>query len=492
MVKKNKPKVEEPIKKEPAAVKDYLTTVKEYLTLGHIQILLLLTTIGILTRFYNLSFKSLWLDEASTLAMSKLSLTEIWNTGFLDNNPPLYHYLTHLMLVFGNSEFVLRFLPALMGIAVIPLIYLIGKELKDKNVGLVAASLMTFSPFALHYAQEAYSYSMVLFVSSLMILFYLKALRNGTRNNWMLFGAFSALSFWTHFYTFVPILVMYIHILITFRNDIFAANISKLKNTAYALIITFVASVPVMYMASYRFFTLTSTAVTYGVLGIALIPETLFRFSGFNWIIAAIYLCLMIVGIIYLSIKDKTMCLLSVMMMILPIVFSVILSSHMTMNPRYLIPLLPFFFVTIACCYPILEKIISNKRLIFGVIGLIILINTTAISSYYTSYSSEDWRGYSEKLTMLTVPGDIVVAVPGYMVSPLRYYYNNATDGTTIMYADTAAEMDVALSQKANHNVYFVVTGDINAANPQGDAVQWLNTKSKALGEYIGIYTFSA
>ncbi len=484
MSKKNKNK-ENIAVKEPATIRDYLRV-------GHIQILIILIAIGAFLRFYNLSNKSLWLDEASTLAMSKLSLMGIWETGFLDNNPPLFHYLTHAMLVLGESEFILRFLPALMGVAVIPIIYLIGKEVKDHNVGLVAAALMTFSPFALHYAQEAYSYSMVLLVSSLMILYYLKAIKTNTTNNWILFGLFSALAFWTHFYTFVPQMVMYIHAIIVSRKEIITREIAKLKNIAYALIITFVVSVPVMYMASYRFFTLTTNPVTYGVLGITLIPETLYRFSGFNQLFAMISLCLLVLGIIYLYVKDKQMCLLSLMMMILPIVFSVILSSHMTMNPRYLIPLLPVFFVTIACCYLIIDKIITDPRLVYVVISVILLINLIPLSTYYTNNSSEDWRGYSAKLSAATTNGDIVVAVPGYISTPLKYYYNNQTDNTIFTGADTAAEMDTALSQKANHNVYFVVTGDISAANPQGDAVQWLNTKSKPLGEYIGIYTFIA
>ncbi len=103
----------------------------------------------------------------------------------------------------------------------------------------------------------------------------------------------------------------------------------------------------------------------------------------------------------------------------------------------------------------------------------------------------EDWRGYAAMLSKATNPGDLVVTVPGYASTPLDYYYNNKTDGTIEVGADSASALESAVLQKTNGKVYFVVTGDINAANPQGDAVQWLETKSVALGQYSGIYTFS-
>ena len=49
------------------------------------------------------------------------------------------------MLFIGQSEFVLRAVPALLGILTIPVFYLIGKEFYDKNVGIISAALLTVS-----------------------------------------------------------------------------------------------------------------------------------------------------------------------------------------------------------------------------------------------------------------------------------------------------------------------------------------------------------
>jgi mannosyltransferase len=98
------------------------------------QILLSLTILGSFLRFYNLGFNSLWLDEATTLNWSKPWFLEIWEISrSTDFHPPLFHWIEHIMLIFGQSEFVLRTAPAILGILTIPVFYLIGKEFHDKK-----------------------------------------------------------------------------------------------------------------------------------------------------------------------------------------------------------------------------------------------------------------------------------------------------------------------------------------------------------------------
>ncbi len=65
------------------------------------QILISLTLIGFILRFYNLGFNSLWLDEATTLNWSKPGFFEIWEISrSADFHPPLFHWIEHIMLDF--------------------------------------------------------------------------------------------------------------------------------------------------------------------------------------------------------------------------------------------------------------------------------------------------------------------------------------------------------------------------------------------------------
>ena len=99
------------------------------------QILFFLTIMGMILRFYNLGYNSLWLDEAVTYETSIKAFGEIWTTiSSGDFNPPLFYWIEHFMLFFGNSEFILRFIPAVLGVLSIPLFYCIGKELLDREL----------------------------------------------------------------------------------------------------------------------------------------------------------------------------------------------------------------------------------------------------------------------------------------------------------------------------------------------------------------------
>jgi hypothetical protein len=84
----------------------------------------------------------------------------------------------------------------------------------------------------------------------------------------------------------------------------------------------------------------------------------------------------------------------------------------------------------------------------------------------------------------------MVVVVPGYVSQPFNYYYSNATDQTLEFGVSTAKDLDAINAGKGNSSAYFIVTGDISAANPDGDAIAWLNDHTKPLGQNTGIYLF--
>ena len=460
------------------------------------QILISLTIVGFILRFYNLGFNSLWLDEATTFNWSKLGFFEIWEISLTaDFHPPLFHWIEHFMLVFGQSEFVLRAAPALLGILTIPVFYLIGKEFHDKNVGIISAALLTFSYFGIFYSQEAYSYSMVLFVFSLVILFYLLALRTDKITYWVLFGIISAIAFWTHYYVFVGLGVIYLHAIITLK-DRLKKGISEGKNLLFAFSAMTIIILPLLFIVGERFFRLTGAPPTYGVLGPILVQETIIRFSGgyssLNGIVAIIYFVLMFAGLLYLYIENKNKCLFSAMFLILPIAISVLISSKMTMNPRYLIYLLPVYFTLVAMCYPIIFRFIPNRNLLYLIVILIGVMNAPLLAEYYSNYTKEDWRGFAGIVQSKTQDGDVIVLVPNYMSAPLNYYYSNLTDKTFEYGANNRTDLENIYLMKGNSSIFYVVTGDISAANPQGDALAWLSEKARLETERTGIYLLTS
>jgi mannosyltransferase len=462
----------------------------------YVQVLLALTLVGFFLRFYHLGYNSLWLDEATTLYESQESFSVIWNTSVTGEfHPPLFNWIIHVLLMFGQSEFILRLVPAVCGVLAIPVIYLIGREYRDKNVGLISAALLTFSYFGIFYSQEARSYSMVLFFFSLAVLFYLRALRTNGMSPWILFAICAAVSVWAHYYTLIGLAIIFLHAVLSLRHN-WKERIQNGKLIVIGAGALFVLILPLALIVFERYSKLSASAPTYGVLGPILFQETFLRFSGGYspdaLFITLIYFVLMIVGLIFLFSENKDKCLFSVMLLVLPLIASVLLSTKITMNPRYLTYLLPVYLVTIALSYPVLFKLIPNRNMLYTIVILIGLINAPLLAGYYSGYVKEDWRGLAGVVTSTTHDGDRVVVLPGYVLQPFRYYYSNVTDNTLQFGSNSGSELDEIYQTKGNSSMYLIVTGDIETVSTGKDAVAWINAHARPISQNTGVYFLKA
>lgn len=153
----------------------------------------LLVVVAAWLRLHNLGEQSLWFDEAATWSQVSGNFYKLLSDTLSDNYPPLYNVLTWLLVqVFGDPEWVLRLPAALLGIATVPLIYLLGERLGGRWTGLIAALLLTLSGFHIWYSQEARMYSLLAFAATLhtwMLLRYLDRQSPGRRNAMIATGA---------------------------------------------------------------------------------------------------------------------------------------------------------------------------------------------------------------------------------------------------------------------------------------------------------------
>src|SRR3989339_214456 len=128
-------------------------------------------------RICGLADESLWLDEAISAARISHSYSDLLSDADSHRQGPLYTLNEKAWCdEFGNDEFNLRFTAALFGICAVLLVYLLGKELYDRNAGLIAALFAAINPFAIHYAQEARPYSLFLLCSTASAYFLIRLL----------------------------------------------------------------------------------------------------------------------------------------------------------------------------------------------------------------------------------------------------------------------------------------------------------------------------
>jgi hypothetical protein len=167
---------------------------------------LLITAFACVLRFSGLTFQSYWFDELFSAYYSNPahSVARVIELTLADVHPPLHQlsmWLSYRTL--GYTEFAGRLPSALAGVATVPVIYLLARELFDKQTGLYAAALATPNYYLVYYAQEARSYAFLCFLSCLSMLFFIRALRSKSWLNLSLYTLATIALLYTHYFAFV-------------------------------------------------------------------------------------------------------------------------------------------------------------------------------------------------------------------------------------------------------------------------------------------------
>ena len=151
---------------------------------ANISLLLLITIIGIILRFYKLGYQSFWLDEVHSIYTAR---GEIYNIG----HPPLSFIILRVFLeTLGTNEFTARLPACLFGIATIPLVHLLGKQLFNEKSGLIASFIIALSPWYIRWSQEARMYTQLTGFTVLTLYFFYQATQKNIARLYMLSGLF--------------------------------------------------------------------------------------------------------------------------------------------------------------------------------------------------------------------------------------------------------------------------------------------------------------
>jgi 4-amino-4-deoxy-L-arabinose transferase-like glycosyltransferase len=164
-------------------------------SLTSILLLIILIVVGFFYRLYGLNDNySFWTDEnhiaifaRAILERGEPVLVNGYSTG-------IYQWLQYWLSaisakIFGLNEFAIRFPSVIFGVLTIWAVYLVGKELFNKNIGLVAAAFTTFLNIEILWSRQARPYQALQFFYLLSAWFIYK-LAKEKRFNWRYFGGF--------------------------------------------------------------------------------------------------------------------------------------------------------------------------------------------------------------------------------------------------------------------------------------------------------------
>jgi mannosyltransferase len=160
----------------------------------------LLVIIGVsVVSYVGLIHQSLRLDESQSLWQSSHTISGLLHTVALDVHVPLYHLMLHYWVFYlGDSVVTIRILSMIFFVATIPVIYLIARRLMSVRWSLLVVILFSFSPFLDWYGNEARMYTLLLLLSALNQLFFMRILRDG--KGWFWYALSAVIGAYSHYF----------------------------------------------------------------------------------------------------------------------------------------------------------------------------------------------------------------------------------------------------------------------------------------------------
>lgn len=451
--------------------------------------------IALLFRVYHAGDQGIWGDEIYSVWYSAMGLGDIikFNITNLDAHAPLFYYILKLWtLIAGQNELIFRFPSAFFGVLTVPLIYLLGKCLVGRNVGILACIIAAINPFQVWYGQEARAYALATFLTLLSVLFFLAILR-GKASFWLWLGYLLAtvLSISSHYYAFFVVLVQDICLLIL-------AIRRQLNWRPWAIVqaILLLPLLAILWQVGYMM-------LLYPPLRLPVDPLRMFRdyFLSYSlgWFVDGVigqwlllgFLIFAVVGLISILWMRHTQDTLPgpwagvflLLYLLIPIVGALLYfwaTGGFPPRERYLIIITPAFYLLLS------SGVIRLKRFspILLALGLLLVLapQLYALGNYYRAprYARPDYRAIARHIEIWEEKGDVVVAISHLVSDIFRYYYKGSVPVSHFRYypgENTGEEIQRKLAEMAQQyrRIWLLPSGD-GLSDPEAE--EWLNSNA--------------
>ncbi len=158
-----------------------------------------MVALGVAARFA--SPGALWLDEALSVNIAKLPLSQLPGALVWDGSPPLYYALLHYwMAVFGQGAVAVRALSACTSVALLPFIWFAGRRVAGSRGAWAALLLAASSPWAIYYGAYTRMYSLMALESVLYFLALRRAMERPSMGRLASTGILTGVLMYTHYW----------------------------------------------------------------------------------------------------------------------------------------------------------------------------------------------------------------------------------------------------------------------------------------------------
>ncbi len=408
--------------------------------LKSIYLLIFIISAGIFLRFYKIDFQSPWLDEMFTLNTLNTGYTWSEIMALLKQDgvhPPLYYLLVYFSFeIFGNSVIVMRLFSAFFGVAGLIGMYYLGKELYNKNTGLVAALITTFNFFHISYSQEGRMYSLLFFFLVVSFVFLVRFIKKQRNSDLALYVLFISMAINTHFFAGFVIVSQYLIFLYLFFNKYIPQKKQFIIKVVLAGILILILIIPsiLMYLGRNQHDGLTWIPLPSWDFFTIMLRE-LFGYSDIILLMMAILiiyyfgkLCNEKTGSVY-SIeinKDKQSFSFLILFMWILTGYGIplVLSFHHLpiLYNRYMIIILPAFILMGSVGFSNIKNIFFKGSFV-TVFVLISILHIFSIRKYYSTITKSQFREVSEFIALKNTSNDLIITAA---LDPFKYFLKDA------------------------------------------------------------------
>ena len=408
--------------------RDFLkNNIREIIILGAIILL------GGILRIYTLGDRNLWMDEIAQVNhyLTVKSILYLMNRAAYHFQTPLDYMIGYVFtMLFGFSEFTVRFPAFLFGTFSLLPIYFLTRYIFTVDVAIIAVGVTAISKWMIAYSQEARPYSIFIFFLFFTLYFFIRALNENKKIFYQLYGISAFFMILSRGYE--PLIVIFVLYIVTIGLYLRSRlNTNLFCRAEFIYRITRVnIIIGVFYLPFFIILMrpLDNRKYIGGVANKAYYWDQLvllmrqyknLTFYPLSYIITL----LLLIGILFIfNKKYKTPLKIWFTLTALFIVsaqFIIYLKiANLNVAPfamRYMIYWLPFIYIIISYSIVLISKqigILVRERINYRVISFLILLPIIIIfcrNTYAYYYEQkEDWRGSSSYIRTLINSNDIV------------------------------------------------------------------------------------
>ncbi len=447
-----------------------------------------LVIVAFALRIHHLDGDSLWVDEISTIPVANRGWEAMAGEA---THPGLYFLITAgSITIFGESEFGLRIPSLFLSTITIATIYLAGRLLGRKSIGLWAALLLVFSPLHLRHTQEARMYAQLLLFSLLSFIALHEALKRPRLSLWTAYTVVTMLNLYTHYGALIVLSAQAILIAL-YCVDWLADRENRRRilwplGSGLAIVVFYLPWLPRFIDSLYLNVgrdTVTHTGTRGSLLDWARVAY--FDFGMYDELIAGVFLFLAFLVYPLWAYRRRwyEMAHLSAALL-LPLPLIAIFQVARGPISRYIIFMLPIYLLAIAA---VITEILGMVRQAFGrnsshfvaltLAAGFVLVGWPAIKTEYLRVS-EDWRGIVTYLDRESAKNSIVLTMAvnfttGFnMVShSLPYYLERSERSYTLVDGNKVTVDDALALNNRRDEVWAVVNRWPSELSFEGDTL---------------------